>query len=278
MRWLLNMLVIKALCIFPLWGAIHYMPASNSSPEDPRELYMDLMKKSVANTIYLDAYETAWSSKLNREQLRKKGRDWPSVAHTMIGIQRLENIQTCLCDILEKGIPGDCVETGVWRGGATIFMRAILKAYQAKDRRVWVADSFAGLPRPDVEQYPLDVFSDHYMNSYLSVSLKTVQNNFQRYGLLDDQVVFLEGWFKDTLPTAPIEKIALLRLDGDLYESTMDALVHLYDKVSVGGYIIVDDYHDIVACKAAVHDFREARGIVDTILEIDGAGIYWQKN
>jgi len=82
----------------------------------------------------------------------------------------------------------------------------------------------------------------------LAVPLEEVQALFRRYDLLDAQVRFLKGWFKDTLAGAPIERLALLRLDGDLYESTMDALVPLYDKVSPGGFVIVDDYYSCAPC------------------------------
>ena len=102
--------------------------------------------------------------------------------------------------------------------------------------------------------------------------------NFAKYGLLDDRVVFLDGWFKDTLPAAPIERLAVLRLDGDMYESTMEALTALYDKVSTGGFVIIDDYGCIDACRKAVHDFRDARGIAEKIVDIDGWGVYWRKS
>ena len=90
----------------------------------------------------------------------------------------------------------------------------------------------------------------------IAVSLDEVKANFSRYGMLDQPVHFLKGWFKDTLPTAPIERLAILRLDGDMYSSTFDALKHLYPKLSRGGFVIVDDYH-IDACRKAVTDFRE---------------------
>jgi hypothetical protein len=101
------------------------------------------------------------------------------------------------------------------------------------------------------------------------------KKNFEN-GLLDEQVKFLKGWFKDTLPNAPIQKLALLRLDGDMYESTMDALLALYDKVSVGGYIIVDDYHVVEGCKRAIHDFLSQRNLNPVLEEIDGVGVYWK--
>src|SRR5207244_9250758 len=104
-----------------------------------------------------------------------------------------------------------------------------------------------------------------------------VKANFDRYGLLDHQVRFLKGWFRDTLPGAPIEKLAVLRLDGDMYESTMDALTNLYPKLAVGGYLIVDDDGYAPACRQAVQDYRQAHGIKEKILEIDWTGVYWHR-
>ncbi|MEK6632595.1 MAG: TylF/MycF/NovP-related O-methyltransferase, partial [Nitrospirota bacterium] len=83
--------------------------------------------------------------------------------------------------------------------------------------------------------------------------------------------------FRDTLPTAPIERLAVLRLDGDLYESTMEALVALYPKVSAGGFVIVDDY-GLPTCRAAIEDFRLAQGITDPIQLIDWTGAFWQRS
>ena len=116
----------------------------------------------------------------------------------------------------------------------------------------------------------------HHTFTQLAVSLQEVEENFRKYGLLDDQVRFLKGCFKDTLPAAPIEKLAILRLDGDMYQSTRDALAALYDKVSPGGFIIVDDYA-LPACRNAVDDFRVERRSGDPIIPIDWSGVYWRK-
>jgi hypothetical protein len=210
-------------------------------------------------------------------ELRRAGRGWPAMAQTMLGMERLDNVQHCVETALENKIPGDLIETGVWRGGTCIFMRAILKAHGETGRTVWVADSFEGLPRPNAETYPSDAGDTLYTHDCLAVSLDSVRANFQRYGLLDDQVRFLKGWFKDTLPSAPIRQLAVARLDGDLYESTMDGLSHLYPKISKGGYVIVDDYGAIAACKQAVHDYRDQHGIREEIKPVDWTGVYWQK-
>jgi hypothetical protein len=209
---------------------------------------------------------------------RYEGRDWPASAETMIGMKRLDNLQTCIERVLQDEIPGDLIETGVWRGGATIFMRGVLAAHGVRDRLVFVADSFEGLPPPDVSRAPADAGDIHWTFANLAVSLDEVKRNFERYGLLDDRVRFLKGWFRDTLPLAPIERLAILRLDGDMYESTMDALDALYPKLSPGGYAIVDDYGAVEGCRRAVHDYRERNGIDEPIEAIDWTGVFWRKN
>ena len=215
--------------------------------------------------------------KRDAQTKRMLGRDWPQLAHTMIGWKRLDNLRMCLEDTLAKGVPGDFIETGVWRGGATILMRGVLKAYSVSDRRVFVADSFAGLPPPDPAKYPADKGSMHHEVTQLAISVEEVRRNFERYGLLDNQVCFLKGWFKDTLPTAPIQRLAVARLDGDMYESTMDALVALYPKLSVGGYLILDDYQSVAGCRMAAEDYRTAHGIKDAIERIDEDGVFWRR-
>jgi hypothetical protein len=195
------------------------------------------------------------------------------VSHTMIGRRRLDNLESCLARVIADGVPGDLIETGVWRGGATIFMRGFLEAYGIRDRVVWVADSFEGLP---VSTLPQDVGFD-FKAPDLAISLETVQRLFDRYGLLDAQVRFLKGWFHDTLPNAPITRVAVMRLDGDLYESTRDALHALYDKLSLGGFVIIDDFHACPPCGQAVQDFRRDRAITDPLQSIDQDSVYWRK-
>lgn len=215
-------------------------------------------------------------------QLRRRGRlpngDLRNIpqGYTMIGRIRLDNIKYCVESILQHNIAGDLVECGVWKGGACIYMRGILKAYGVSDRTVWLADSFRGLPLPDPEtDEDLDLSRERFPQ--LAASEAEVRRNFERFGLLDSQVKFLNGWFCDTLPQAPISRIAVLRMDGDLYSSTMDILYNLYDKVSAGGYIIVDDYGAIPQCARAVQEFRQGRGIISPLEDIDGVGVFWQK-
>jgi O-methyltransferase len=206
---------------------------------------------------------------------REEGRGWPSSAETMIGLKRMDNIQFCVTDVIRQKVPGDLIECGAWRGGACIFMRAILAAYEVKDRLVWVSDSFEGLPNPKEDQYPE---AHIWQGGEMAVSLEEVRGNFRKYGLLDDQVKFLKGFFIDTLPKAPIERLAVLRVDGDLYESVTQTLNYMYPKLSPGGYVILDDYGDhLPPAKKAVDDYRSTHGITAPLKRIDYSGAFWQK-
>jgi len=253
------------------------VPAARRTGLDPVALYLDLMQRCLLNTIYEDPAQDPWSQRQFDAAKRAGGLDWPSQAHTMIGKYRMDNIRHVMETVLAEGVPGDVIETGVWRGGACIYMRAILRAYGVTGRRVFVADSFEGLPPPDPEKYPADAGDRHHTFEPLAISLDHVRANFAKYDLLDDQVVFLKGWFKDTLPTAPVAELAVLRLDGDMYESTMDALGALYDKVVNRGFVIVDDYA-LAGCQKAIHDFRRERAIADPLIPIDQMSVFWRKS
>jgi O-methyltransferase len=270
--------------------------ANHATLNGLRETYLGLLKKSLTCSLYREMGGAHWQPrgwrktvlkfalpsyvrmqrKVDRHQ-REEGTDWPSMAHTMIGSKRLDHLQQCVETVLREKVPGDFIETGVWRGGACILMRAILSVNGVTNRSVWVADSFAGLPKPDAKKYPADKGDRHHIFENLAVSIEEVRQNFRAYDLLDDQVKFLPGWFKDTLPKAPIEKLAIARLDGDMYESTMDALVSLYPKLSVGGFLIVDDYGVVPACQLATHDFREKHGIREEIKRVDSAAVCWRR-
>ncbi|MET0828610.1 MAG: TylF/MycF/NovP-related O-methyltransferase, partial [Microbacterium sp.] len=200
-------------------------------------------------------------------------------------------------DVLQNEVPGDLIETGVWRGGSTIFMRGVLKAHGVTDRRVWVADSFEGYypeldshgateksyTSPGVEALALGPaglpkgVQDKFALLREGTSYEEVRDRFGRYDLLDDQVEFLRGWFNETLPTAPIERLALLRLDGDFYDATHVALSSLYPRLSTGGWVIVDDYGTFSECRQAVHDYLDETVTDADIVPIDDEAVFWQK-
>jgi O-methyltransferase len=246
-----------------------------------RDLYLDLLIKIVTNMIYGDP----WTNPINAQslntfqpELRVEGRDdWPTTAHTMVGVRRLENLRELGQRVLDEGIRGDFIETGVWRGGCCIFMRGLLAANGITNRKVYAADSFSGVPPPRPELFPEDYGLDLHVFPALAVPLEEVRANFARYGLLDDQVVFVQGLFHETLAALDAEAFALLRLDGDLYESTYAALDALYPKLSPGGFVIIDDFNLISACRQAVLDYRARHQIDAPIHEPDWNSAWWQK-
>ena len=242
-----------------------------------RQLYIDLLIKILANTIYEDPSMHPKTAGTFQPELRSKGDDWPSVAHTMVGVQRLQNLRELTERVLNEGIPGDFIETGTWRGGCCILIRGILAAYGVQDRKVFVADSFEGLPPPNPKLYPADKGMNFHEYKELAIPLEQVKDNFSRYDLLDDRVEFVKGFFSDTLPALEAGPFALLRLDGDLYESTYVALDALYPKLSPGGFVIVDDMNYVPACRKAVLDFRQRMKITAPVQKVDWAASWWRK-
>ena len=276
---------------------------STPKPLDAAGLYVDLLKRTLSRVIIARKIERhtiapgrrwlqnvalaihkilgLWNLELVRlvettaEDYLESGdaaKNRAEDAETMLGIRQLDHMQSSIQDILDRDVPGDLVEAGVWRGGMTILMRAILKARGETTRRVWVVDSFSGLPDPDAK-----IDSHWWKRGDMAVSLQEVQSNFARYGLLDNQVVFVKGFFADSLPGAQIPQISVLRIDADLYQSTLDALEHLYPKLSVGGYAIFDDYQNLSECRRAIDEYREKHDIEEPVQNIDSRAVYWIK-
>ena len=248
-------------------------------------MYIALLKKCILDCVndpeFYSDLKTKQVSKASKEQIAQieTGQWMARNASTMIGWKRLNNIEMCFHEIVKNKIPGDLIETGVWRGGATVLMAGLCK-YHKENRKVYVCDSFEGLPPPDYEKYPKErgggAENYHKAPHQWGVSLEEVKRNFERVDLLDDNVIFVKGFFEHSLKNADIGQLAMLRLDGDMYSSTMQALVALYDKVSKGGYIIVDDFC-LAGCVRAITDFRQSRNITSEIKTIDWTGRYWIK-
>jgi hypothetical protein len=272
-----------------------------------RNAYLDLLGRAIRNDIYrtepapptkadlaMAKARMAWmsarlaaqgSTETAKQLLGLHPRMFLSVvqgnrpnAHTVLSADALTNVRTCVESVIADGIPGHLIETGVYRGGTTIFMRGILRAWDVGDRNVYASDSFEGLPEPDPDDLD-DVLAHAVLDEIdrFAVDVDAVTENFRRYDLLDDQVVFVKGFFADTLPTLAVDRFAVIRLDGDYFDSTWDALANLYPKLSVGGYAIIDDYGAPVACKRAVDKYRDEHGITDEIVEVDGQVVYWRK-
>lgn len=273
--------------------------ASNEPPKDP---YLSLLRRAITASIYPEsawrmvrpdgrkgvsgALQAAFVRFLAKRgfrlinalpfdaKRREVGLDWPMFGYSMIGHKRLENIEACIRSVVSDGIEGDFVECGVWRGGASIYAKGVLNALGETGRTVWLADSFEGMPA-QAEEDKVDIELSQF--TILAVSQEQVEDNFRQFGFLDDRVRFIKGWFSDSLPTCPVGKIALLRLDGDYYSSTMDALNGLYDRVVSGGYILVDDYGAFESCRRAITEFLASRGVDPKIIPVDYSGVYWRK-
>jgi hypothetical protein len=234
-------------------------------PIQPNRLYLSILKRALNNYLYLGD-EEQFANYFVLDSSRYENFKWkiPPEARpaSLLTAHQFNRLQMIMMDTIEKGVPGDYIEAGVWNGGACIFMAGLLKSFGITDRKVWVADSFEGIPKSTITSTdPVDQWEDRW-----EASLEKVMANFKRFDLLEDNVRFLKGFFADTLPKAPIERLAVARLDGDSYQSTRDALTALYPRISVGGYIYIDDWH-VPSCKLAVEHFRKENSIEEPIDE-----------
>ena len=230
----------------------------------------DLAGPSTASVGALpDATVMARELRGDALRLRAVGMDWPLQGLTMVGLRRLDDLQACVEQIVGDDVPGDLIEAGAWRGGASILMRATLDALGA-GRTVCVADSFQGFPAGD------ESASDLSRQDYLAVPLAEVRENFARLGLRDG-VEFVPGFFEDTLPGLADRRWAVVRLDADTYEPTRAALDALYPGLVPGGYLIVDDYRSFEGCRRAVDEFRHEHDISEPIEPIDFTAARWRR-
>ena len=246
------------------------------------DLYLRLLAKSLTGTLrdeepdHDNANVGSFVVQFTRHYMMGE-------AVTMLPLCRLDNIRDCIAEALADGVAGDVVEAGVWRGGGSIFMRGCLEALGGGERRSFVADSFEGLPEPDPDNaketafYRGDLMQQGYRK--MAAGYEEVRDNFEAYDLLSDRVCFLKGWFSETLASAPIASLALMRLDGDYYSSTMDGLTALYPKLSPGGFAIIDDYGEDAwtDCRKAVDEYRSAHGVTAPMTAVDSKCVYWRK-
>jgi len=265
-------------------------PAAASGPQPDREglrlAYLDVLKLCLCDlggTRTLSVARTTEGDVMSRElagdqlRFRTAGLDWPLQGLTMVGLARLDDLQACVESISRDGVPGDVIEAGSWRGGASMLMRATLDSLGGEPRTVWVADSFQGFPeaqRNGREGYDLGV--DLAGCDFLAVPLEEVQASFARFGL-QRGVNFVQGFFEDTLPTLSDRRWSIVRLDGDTYDATRLALDSLYPGLAAGGYLIVDDYLPLDECRQAVDDFRREHGITEPLVEVDWSCARWRR-
>jgi O-methyltransferase len=248
---------------------------------DCRVAYLDVLKLALCDLVSPHGTTSASRGDDGTTELsifladnlwiRREGRDWPLFAVTMCGLDRLKDLQGCVETIVADGVEGDLIEAGAWRGGASILMRATLNSLD-EGRTVWVADSFNGFQASDG---PFEEYLSRY--EILSASLDHVRQNFSHYGL-EDGINFVPGQFEDTLPRLKDQRWAIIRLDGDTYDTMQVSLQSLYDGLSPGGFVIVDDYQILPECRRAVAEFRAERGITDPIVEVDWNFARWRRS
>jgi cephalosporin hydroxylase len=187
------------------------------------------------------------------------------LAYAGLGRFRLNHLESCLEEIREREVPGDFVECGTGRGGAAIFMCGFAQAHELPGRRVWVADRFDGTGSSATNG-----------SIRLASDFNTVREGFARFGLLDDRVTFLQGPAAETMAEASIGEIALLRVASEDPGEVGAVLRELYERVSPGGFVIVDGY-GTPECEVAVDEFRSARGLVEPLQRVDWSAAAWRK-
>lgn len=217
---------------------------------------------------------------------------------TMTGIKRLFNVRDLVIEVANKRLTGGYLEAGVWRGGNSIMAAATMQLYGLGTRPIYLCDSFHGLPlsRKDSPR-PREGGIYQRMKGTLSVSAQRVVGNFDRFSIPREHVTIVPGYFVESLPglrdelDARGEMLAVLRMDGDMYDSTADILFNLYDLVQEGGFVIIDDFgwangavangtsfaKPLFGAKQALLDFRVLHSIDDPMKDIDGMGAYFQK-
>lgn len=271
---------LSALTDFEGWQAARTARATGPRPQEEalRGAYLGLLKLCLcdlagSSTVSVGKWPdgSVTSRELRGENLRLRaaGMDWPLQGLTMIGLNRLDDLQACVESVVRDGVDGDLIEAGTWRGGASILMRATLDALGAVDRTVVLADSFQGFPAAD-DQGHLNV------TDFLAVPQEDVRANFTRFGL-EHGVRFVPGFFEQTLPGLADGRWSVVRLDGDTYEATWLALESLYPGLAPGGHLIVDDYRAMPECGRAVDAFRRHHGITEPLQKVDWTCVRWRR-
>lgn len=255
------------------------IPCDNPTMSEPIDqplsrVYIDTVKRIVTNYAYLglDGSLEDFNALRHYDVSRSRWNVDPiSRPLTLLTNDQLDLIQNIVIDLDVRGVPGDYIEAGIWRGGVIVFLRALLKAHGIPNRKVFGADSFAGIPRNALFRHdPVDNWADRWV-----ASLGEVTMNIARMGFLDDQTVLVPGYFADSLPALETECFSLIRLDCDAFDSVAESLNYLYPRLSQGGIVIIDDWH-LVPCQLAVGLYRDHHGI-DATIKVQAGNAYWIK-
>ena len=226
-----------------------------------RMMLADILIRALSYTLYVDKVQDDFV----------RGHTWPKHAISMGGVDAMWNVANLTEKVISAPVEGDFVEAGVWKGANGIIARKLFDAADDATRTVWCLDSYAWLPPPD-ERYKKDSGDKHHTyakrHPVLRVDLNDVSSIYRRFGIdvSDASQVggtkLVKGFFNETAPKVAgmVRHIAILRLDGDMYQSTWEVLIAMYGKVSLGGYVIIDDY-GLRGAKGATDDFRKCARI-----------------
>jgi hypothetical protein len=201
--------------------------------------------------------------------------------YTMLSKERLHSLYRETLKVCRENIPGDIVECGTCRGGSAALLAYVVKKYSRIPRSVYACDTFEGMPEPgDADRHNgISAADSGFPAGSLKAPLETGLLEVTRRLGLESTVVPVKGYFKDTLPglNTKLQAIALLHADGDWYESTMDIFSILFDKVTTGSFVQIDDYGHWEGCKQAVEDFQRMRGLTFPLDRIDYTGFGFTK-
>jgi hypothetical protein len=186
----------------------------------------------------------------------------------MCSVARLRGLHEGVKWVIEKHLDGDIVKCGCARGGSAALMALTLRQLGER-RNLWLFDTFEGLPAPTADDPDYEI-AELFTGSCLG-QLDEVRKLFQDQGVADG-VRFVKGLFQNTISQSHIERIALLHIDGDWYESVKVCLEELYDRVVPGGIIQFDDYGYWKGARKAVDEFFAKRGIKVEMKRLDYSG------
>jgi hypothetical protein len=251
-----------------------------------------VLPKQVYDHVYLFAfprYKALLRWRYRSQALRRNGADrkkieavFKCLEFSLVGWQGLEVTYDCARRAISEGVSGALVECGVAQGGSALLLALVNREFGFDQRMLWLFDSYQGLPDPTKDDYEGDKTGTHVrplpkgscLGTYEEVSrLLFVHNQISRQA-----ISMVKGWFQDTLPVtrAKIGPIAVLRLDGDWYESTKVCFENLFDQVSNNGFVILDDYFSCFGCKKATDEFLAAREKAYPIIPDGRGGAYFQ--
>ena len=272
------------------WGLDLHIGRMSTEEDSATHLYLDAIQRLILAVPYTNKCQHALNTILQTSTLEQqskfhaaKGGPFPYCRLTMCPACLTTTKQLLLHHVLAHNISGDWFEAGTWRGGQSIMAAAVFLVHNAlAHRKILVADSFCGLPPPVHLEDVLDAVNQGlHAEKEHQVAVAVVEKNFQSIlgaNVTQQSVVFIPGFFNDSLPVfvskSPRTQLSFLRLDGDMYQSTMDVLENMYFLVVVGGVVLVDDYN-LDACRAAVTLFREKYRITEYMVDIIGGGVYW---